>query len=68
MSSLHFYLGNRGADRALIKGFEVGTDQIQLFGSESDYFFKETNSGNTNIFFEGVQRDLVGIVRGCNRT
>ncbi len=60
-----FYLGNANADRAVIRGFDVGVDEIQLFGSDSDYFFKETNKGNTNIFFEypDSTRDLVGVVR-----
>ncbi len=68
--STAFYLGNGNADRAVIRGFDVGVDQIQLFGSESDYFLRETNSGNTKIFFEGFgsPRDLVGAVRGVGLT
>ena len=50
--------------RAVIRGFDVGVDKIQLHGTPSDYELQTTNSGNTNIFeTTGSARDLIGIVR-----
>ena len=67
-----FYLDNGttnaegNVSRATITDFEPGVDQIQLSGVFEDYFFRETNSGNTNIFYQpsGQPRDLIGIIRG----
>ena len=60
-----FYVGNRNADRAVIQGFEVGVDEIQLFGTPSDYLLQQTNNGSTRILENtGSPRDLVGVVQG----
>lgn len=70
-SSSPFYLDNGttnaegNASRATIINFEVGIDLIQLNGIADNYLLRETNSGNTNIFYRptGQPRDLIGIVR-----
>ncbi len=67
-----FYLDNGttnaegNVSRGTLVNFEPGVDQIQLSGVFEDYFFKESNSGNTNIFYQpsGQPKDLIGIVKG----
>ncbi len=59
-----FYLGNGNVDRAVIRGFDIGVDTIQLHGRESNYLLRTTNRGNTNIFENtGLTRDLIGVVQ-----
>lgn len=52
------------AGRAIIVGFELGVDRIQLHGSADNYELRETNGGNTQIFeTTGPVRELISLVR-----
>jgi hypothetical protein len=59
-----FYVGTGNTDRAFIRDFVRGVDQIQLGGTAAEYQLTVTN-GSTNLFFApaGGVADLIGIVR-----
>ncbi len=64
------YDENGDQDYALIQGFDVTEDIIELHGEESDYFFSPSSGdlGNgTSIFLQTEQgHDLLGIVENVN--
>ena len=54
-------------DYALIKGFTLGEDTIDLFGEPSDYVLApspEGLPGGTGIYLDREQDELIGIVEG----
>ena len=59
-----FYVDGGNADRAIVKGFDVEVDTIQLSGAASDYELRETNRGHTKIFdTTDSVRELIAVVQ-----
>nr|MDJ0846033.1 hypothetical protein [Crocosphaera sp.] len=70
-SSQTFYDSDGEQDYAEIFGFDSYQDMIQLQGSADDYYLGSSPFGNNNhkaIFFkgDGMENELVGIVKGVN--